>query len=258
MTIGQFAAEARTLGLDAIDLSILLLQDRRPAEVTALRREIESAGLFVNMVTGYPDFTHPEASERKRQVALAKEAIDASGAIGARFVRLTAGQAHHGVTRERGIAWAAEGLLESASYALAHGIQPVFENHARPGVWRLFDFCYPTDFFLALVKATEGSGLGINFDTANTLAYGDDPVPVLRSVRPRLACIHAAETRTRGRFEPVVLGTGSVPFREIFRFLRQSGFDGPMSIEEASRTGPEGLRRAVEFVRRVWDEEGTR
>jgi sugar phosphate isomerase/epimerase len=207
MSVEGFAAEARALGLQAIDLSILLLEGRGPRGLSALRRAVESENLFVNMVTCYPDYTHPEGAERERQAEQAR------------------------------------------------GLRPVFENHARPGVWERFDFCYPTDLFLAVVRATEGSGLGVNFDTANTLAYGDDPLPVLCSVRHRLACIHAAETRARGRFEPAVLGEGAVPFGALFRYLRESGYDGPVSIEEAGGRGPEGLRIAVELVRRLWNEE---
>ena len=257
MSLEGFAAEARSLGLQAIDLSILLLQGRSPNELDCLRRAVEAQGLFVNMVTCYTDYTHPDAAERESQAGLARAAIDASAAVGARLVRLTAGQAHPGVTLEQGIAWAVHGLLQALPYAEACGIRAVFENHSRPGVWEHFDFCYPTQVFLAIVQATEGSTLGVNFDTANTLAYGDEPLPVLRSVRHRLASIHAAETRALGRFEPAVLGTGAVPFPEIFRFLRQSGFDGPVSIEEASNSGSDGLRKAVSYVRRVWNEEGS-
>jgi len=254
-SIEGFAAEARALGLEAIDLSILLLADRSPRQLAALKRAIERLGLFVNMLTCYPDFTHPDAAERARQAELARQAIDAAAGVGARMVRLTAGQAHPGLYREQGLARAVQGLLEALPYAEARGVRAVFENHARPGVWRNFDFCYPTDLFLEVVRQTEGSALSVNFDTANTLAYGDDPLPVLRAVRARLACIHAADTRARGSFAPTVIGQGAVPFRQLFAFLRESGYQGPVSIEEASGTGPEGLRRAAEFVRRAWNEE---
>lgn len=253
-SLEDFAAEAHALGLQAVDLSIRLLSGRSAKALAGLRRSIEQRGLFVNMLTCYTDFTHPDAGERRRQAHLARKAIDAAAAVGARMVRLTAGQAHPGLPRSQGLAWAVSGLMEALPYAEAAGVLAVFENHARPGVWRRFDFCYPTDLFLAVVRKTEGSPLAVNFDTANTLAYGDEPLPVLRAVRARLACIHAADTRTRGRFAPTVIGQGAVPFRKLFSFLRASGYEGPMSIEEASGTGSEGLRRAVEFIRRTWNE----
>jgi sugar phosphate isomerase/epimerase len=254
-SIEGFAAEARGLGLESIDLSVLLLGGRSPRQLAALRRAVKAEGLFVNMVTSYQDFTHPDAAERQRQAGLAGRAIEAAAGLGARMIRLTAGQAHPGLLREQGLARAVQGLLEAAARAEAAGVRAVFENHSRPGVWECFDFCYPTDIFMDIVRATEGSSLGVNFDTANSLAYGDEPLPVLRAVRPRLACIHAADTRERGSFAPTVIGQGAVPFRQLFAYLRESGYDGPVSIEEASGTGPEGLRRAVQHVRRAWQEE---
>lgn len=257
MSLVDFAAEARSLGLEAVDLSVLLIAGRQSKELEALRRAFEDLGLFVNMLTCYPDFTHPEALERERQTRQARSAIDAAAALGARMIRLTAGQGHPGLAPAEGLRRAALGLREASAYALERGLQPLVENHARPGVWKHFDFCYPTDIFLEVVQATEGSGLAVNFDTANTLAYGDDPLPVLRNVRRRLASIHAAETAARGRFEPVVLGEGAVPFRAVFRYLRETGYDGPISIEEAGGRGPEGLRIAVQLVRRLWSEEAS-
>ena len=171
------------------------------------------------------------------------------------MVRVTAGQAHPGVTREQGIAWAVEGLTGSLSFARERRVKLVFENHARPAAWEYFDFSYPTEIFLSIVQATSGTELGVNFDTANTLAFGDDPVPVLEAVIKRVVSIHAAETSARGVFAPTVLGTGAVPFKDIFGLLRRHGYDGSISIEEASNTGHAGLAAAVEFVRRVWSEE---
>jgi sugar phosphate isomerase/epimerase len=257
-SIEDFADEAWRLGLEAIDLSVLLLEQRSQEQLTTLRSRIEGRGLFVNMISSYTDFTHPEADVRSSQGDVLQAAIRMAAALGGRLVRVTAGQAHRGVSREQGIAWAARGLTESLEYAREHGVRLVYENHSRPGVWERYDFSYPTEIFLELVEATEGSELGVNFDTANTLAYGDDPLPVLEAVLERVVSIHAADTKARGRLEPVLLGTGAVPFREIFRRLQRHGFDGPVSIEEASNTGAAGFAAAVEFVRRIWSEEAQR
>jgi sugar phosphate isomerase/epimerase len=64
--------------------------------------------------------------------------------------------------------------------------------------------------------------------------------------------VHASDTRVRGRLEPVLLGTGVVPFDEVFRFLKSRGFDGWVCVEEASGMGREGIEKAVQFVRDRW------
>ena len=51
MSVGQWAHEAAEIGLDAVDLSILFVNDQDPGQWEALRQEIESAGMAVAMVT---------------------------------------------------------------------------------------------------------------------------------------------------------------------------------------------------------------
>jgi sugar phosphate isomerase/epimerase len=76
---------------------------------------------------------------------------------------------------------------------------------------------------------------------------------MLKEVIGRVVCVHAADTRVTGRLEPVVIGTGLVPFSDLFSFLKTSSFQGWISIEEASMTGAAGIKTAVDFVRATWE-----
>jgi len=253
MSVGQWAREAADIGLDAIDLSVLFMKSREQGYLKTMRQQIEATGLHVTMVATYPDFTHPNPDERDLQRLQLREDIAASAALGAELVRVTAGQAHPDTGREEGITWAIESLTDSLAVAEQYGVQLAYENHSKPGVWDYVDFSYSTDIFLAIARGTEGTSLGINFDTANPLAYGDDPLPLLEQVIDRVVSVHAADTRTRGTLEPVVLGTGLVPFIDIFATLKRAGFDGWICIEEASNTGRAGVEKAVSFVRTAWE-----
>lgn len=254
MSVGQWAREAAELGLDAVDLSILFVKSRESDYLRTMRHEIESAGMRVTMVTTYPDFTHPAVEERARQAILFEKDVAAAAALGAEMLRITAGQAHPETRRQEGLDWAVEGLTNALPIAEHYGIRLVFENHSKPGVWDYADLTHATDIFLSLVRAMATTALGINFDTANPLAYGDDPVPVLKQVLDRVVSVHASDTRTRGRLEPTVIGTGLVPFASIFSILKGAGFDGWICIEEASGTGRAGVEAAVSFVRQAWAE----
>ena len=254
MSLGQWAREAAGFGLSAIDITILFLKSRDPDALRSMRQEIEAHGVQVAMVATYPDFTHPDPAERRNQARALESDIAAAAALGAEMVRVTAGQAHPRTTREEGIAWAIEGLTAALPVAERYRVQLVYENHSKPGVWDYYDFSFPTDNFLAIVHGTAGTSLGINFDTANPLVYGDDPLPLLNRVVDRVVSVHAADVRAPGALEPVVIGTGAVPFRQVFSILKENGFDGWICIEEASRTGPEGVEQAVSFIRRTWEE----
>ena len=253
LSVGQWARQAADIGLDAVDLSVLFFKTREPAYLGSMRRDVEGAGLRVAVINTYPDLTHPDPAERKRELSQLETDIASIGLLGAEMARVTAGQAHPETGRKDGIAWAVEGLTRAVDAAERHGVKLVFENHSKPGAWKYPDFCYPPEIFLEIAERLENTAVRILFDTANPVAYGSDPLPVLQRVIGRVLCVHAADTRMRGTFEPVLIGTGAVPFGMVFSMLKKSGYDGWISIEEASRLGPSGVARAVEFVRRTWE-----
>jgi sugar phosphate isomerase/epimerase len=253
MSVKEWARMGKEIGLDAIDLSILFVPDRSRSAVAELRRSIEAAGMRVAMVTAYPDFTHPDAAQRDRELALAQEVVDVAAGLGAEMVRVTAGQAHPETGREDGIRWATEGLQRLVERTRNSGVRPVYENHSKPGAWAYTDFSQPPEIFLSILRATADVGLGLNFDTANATAFSRDPLELLDQCIERVVSIHAADTAVRGELKPVLLGTGLAPFDAIFRRLVQAGWNNWICIEEASFQGRTGVEKAAQFVHQLWD-----
>jgi Sugar phosphate isomerases/epimerases len=254
MSIRQWALFANSIGLDAIDLSNILLKNNNIDYLKELHNVIVDAGVHVAVLNTYPDFTHPSRDERKRQISKLKEDIHTAAILDAKMIRVTAGQAYPETSRENGIAWTIEGLKHCIEAAEQHGVKLAYENHSKPGIWDYSDFSHPTDIFLEIFAGISKTQIGILFDTANPLAYGDEPVPVLEQVIDHVICVHAADIRDRGTLEPVLVGTGIVPFKKIFEKLKGSGYNGWISIEEASGLGRNGVADAVRFVRRVWED----
>lgn len=256
MSLGEWACLGAELGLDAVDLSILFLPDHSPQALDRARAEIETNGLGVAMLTSYPDFTHPDPAQRRRELEVEIEVVGIAARIGARMVRVTAGQAHPQVGWEAGIEWAVEGLTSLVENTRGAGVTLVYENHAKPGAWKYTDFSQPPDIFLDIARLTESAGLSINFDTGNAAAFADDPLALLEQVLPRVASVHASDSGLHGKLEHVLLGTGVTPFLKIFTRLRRAGWDGWICMEEASNQGVEGMRSAVEYVRKTWESAG--
>jgi len=252
MSIQEWAQVGKEAGLDAIDVSILFIPDRSRAAVAMLRKAIEATGMRVAMVASYPDFTHPDAAQRAREVDLAQEVVEVAAGLGAEMVRVTAGQAHPETGREDGIRWATEGLRQLTDRTRKSGVRLVYENHSKPGAWTYTDFSQPPDIFLAIVEATADVGLGLNFDTANATAFSRDPLGLLEQCIDRVVSIHAADTAVRGELKPVLLGTGLAPLEAIFRRLVRAGWDNWICIEEASFQGRDGVAKAAHVVRQLW------
>jgi sugar phosphate isomerase/epimerase len=254
MSVAEWARIGSEVGLDAIDLSILFVPDRSRTGVAALRRQIEGEGMQVAMVTSYPDFTHPEPSQRERELDLEMEVVGVAADLGARMVRVTAGQAHPETERKSGTAWAVEGLRRLADRTRQSGVALVYENHAKPGAWEYTDFSQSPEIFLEIAHATADAGIAINFDTGNAAAFAPDPIALLDQVIDRVASVHASDTAERGQLRHVLLGTGVTPFGSIFGRLAQAGWNRWICMEEASYQGRNGLGAAAQFVRRTWSE----
>ena len=251
-TLADWFRLAASLGLEGADVSVAHLTSRSPAYLAALREQAERAGVQIAMLVTYADFTHPDTAERARQVDELRAWITAATHLGAAFMRVTAGQAYPGVDRAEGIDWAVTGLLSSLEQATAAGITLCYENHTRGYGWHYNDFSQPADRFLEIMERTAGSGLRLLYDTANTLGTGDDPLAVLNAVKDRVAVVHVNDIRRAGYFEPCLLGTGVAPVQEIFAVLAANGFDGWISIEEASKTGDAGFYHAIPLAKQWW------
>jgi sugar phosphate isomerase/epimerase len=255
-TLGDWFRLAAALGLDGADVSVAHLPDRRPAALDTLRQAATDAGVPIVMLATYSDFTHPDPWERARQRDDLRGWIQAAARLGVVFLRLTAGQAYAGVVEEVASGWAVEGLTACLEEAAAAGVQLLYENHVRGAVWRRNDATQAADRFLEVVRRTAGSGLGLLFDTANSLVLGDDPLALLHQVSDRVRAVHVSDLRRAGAFEPTVVGTGVAPIPELLQILVARGFDGWVSIEEASHTGEDGFRRARAYADQAWQAAG--
>jgi sugar phosphate isomerase/epimerase len=258
LALGDWFCTAARIGLDGADFSVAHVKSRAPAYLNELRQQAVDAGIELPMLVTYTDFTHPDARYRADQVNDLREWIEAGHRLGVEFLRVTAGQAHAGVQEQAGLDWAVDGLSACTADAAAAGVRLLYENHTRGSVWQHNDFTQPAARFLEVVRRTNGTGLEILFDTANCLPLGDDPDAMLRHVINRVGAVHLSDIRQPGAFEPTRIGTGAAPLHQLLTRLASHGFDGWISIEEASRTGLEGFTHAVRAADRLWIEAGGR
>jgi len=244
----DFAAE---LGLDGVECGPLLVQPLGPATPAEFRRLTEARGLAISNFTGYSDFTQPDRDVREREVAAAVRGLQIAQELGAPSVRVLTGQQRPEVGNEQGILWVAEGIRRVAEEAAPLGLRVNVENHTKAFTWTAFDFAIRGDVFLRVMDALRDAPVGVQFDVANPLVAGEDPLALFEQVRPRIGYVHLNDVRRPGVFEFVPVGTGIAPIGEVLARLRTHGYRGWVGIEEASRTGREGVRQAVQYVRRA-------
>lgn len=252
-TLSDWAEFGKELGLDGLDLSVLLIKDRTQVCVSAARKALDDTGMRAVMITTYPDFTNPDALQREREIAYAISDVALASALGAKYLRITAGQYYDCKDEIMALKIVKECFLRVKQAADSFGVKLLFENHSKPGAWEYPDFLFDTRRFLLLTEMLKDTDIRINFDTANTTAFGDDAVEIFKKVLPQVETIHVNDVTKAGSVNFTVCGRGVAPIIEIFSEAKKAGFDGWVCIEEAGFDGKRGMREAVEFTREAWE-----
>lgn len=254
MAIKEYAQLCKSMNLDGFDLGIVQLKNHAPKYINGIKDDIKEVGIDISMITTYPDFTHPDEMQRAREFEYLRHDIALASNVGAKFLRITAGQAHPEMSESKGIDLVVENFHKIAPVADQFGIKLVYEDHSKPGAWDYMDFSNPPHIFIEIAKQIKDTSIGINFDTANILVAGEDKtVEVLEEVIDNVETIHVAETATKGKMDPVLLGTGIVPVKDVFKCLKSHGWDKWLNIEEWGSMGVEGVRKAVDYTRETWN-----
>ena len=247
----QYGAE---LGLDAVDFSIKFFPKRDTETIKQARTALEEYNITPCMIACYSDFTHPDPAQRAQELTDLKADIALAKALGVEFLRVTAGQNHPGTQRAAGVQWVADGFRRALDEAEKYGITLAYENHTKGAPWEYWDFSQPTEIFLEILDTLADTPLGVCFDTANPLVLSEDVLTLLEQVVHRIVVVHIFDLREVGVFEPVRVGTGASPIPQVFSRMRQAGYDGWLSIEEASRSGQKGFLQSIAFVRETWQQ----
>lgn len=252
-TIPQWAAEAKTLGLDMVDINALFLNGKSEEEIGQIRAQLE---IPVFMVSAYSDFTHPSREERQNVLETAKHDIRAAQRIGASWIRLTAGQSHPGEDDAAMIERAYAGFAACAEEAEKAGVGILLENHSQPGAWKYPDFNFHLERFAALWDRLKELPISVNFDTANAFALGDWR-SILAAVAGRIATVHLNDLSSVSPLGFARIGEGIVPLEEMLRAVYDTGFDGAVCIEEAGFQGWSGVAAAAAYAKTLLCKCGT-
>ncbi len=117
-------------------------------------------------------------------------------------------------------------LRALGNLAAQHGVTVALETHP--------DLMTNAEVALETFANVEHPNIKMNFDTANIYYYnrGLDTLTELKKVIDHVASVHLKDSR--GEFEAFdfpVLGTGIVPFPQVFMTLNDSGLYGPFTME---------------------------
>jgi sugar phosphate isomerase/epimerase len=212
-TVAEWSKQAKEMGLDSVDINALFLRGKSIEEIQQIRAELT---VPVYMVSAYSDFTLASKEEREEALKTAMEDMKRASAIGARYIRLTAGQAYPGEKDEDMIQRVKECFVACVGVAKELGLEILLENHSQPGAWKYPDFDFHMDRFLTLWDELKELPISVNFDTANAYALKDWK-RLLNAVTGRIATIHLNDLASVEPLAFARVGEGIVPLEEMVR-----------------------------------------
>ena len=219
--------------------------DRMPERIAARARE---EGIDVSSYTIAANFLQPNAKARAKEVARVKSEVDIAARLGVRFMRYDAGWRPVPEATvenfEKDLPFVAEGCREVADYAVQYGITCSVENHGYhfQGAERV----------RRLVNMVNRPNYRTTMDVGNFVCADDDPVSAVRTNIGIASFIHFKDffrrsagnppvgegwSRTKGGnfIRGTIVGHGSVELRPIVRIIKESGYDGYVSVEFEGR-----------------------
>lgn len=266
MKVSEWISLAVKLDIDGLEWYAGFLEMDEVSNWTRFRKEVEGHGKVIPMMCCSPDFTHPDAGFRKKEIAKQKRWIDMTHTLGGSYCRVLSGQRRPDLAIDEGVKLAAECIEACLTYAQERNITLILENHYKDDFWEYPEFAQKMDVFCKLVESIHHPCFGVNYDPSNTYLAGEDPLDLLRRVSHRVVTMHASDRfllegtledlrREEGgatgyakRLSHGEIGKGLNDYDAIFAALKKVGFNGWISIEDGVE-GMEQLERSVTFLR---------
>jgi sugar phosphate isomerase/epimerase len=262
---------AAALGAEGLEHYDGFFRSLRDGDVDPVVAAMAETGQVSSMLCFSPDFTHPEADERSRQIQRQRDAIDLVCRLGTRFCRTLSGQRRPGLTRDAGIGRTVDGLCRSLEYAERRDVVLCLENHYKDGTWQYPEFAQAEDIFLEILDRVDSPRLGVQYDPSNAIVGGYDPIRFLKAVMPRVVTVHAsdrylaagatidelrASDGTIGYSDKLrhgEIGQGLIDYDAIFQILAGARFSGWISVEDGMN-GLDELNRSIAFLQHKRDQ----
>ncbi len=234
------------------------LEEKIKAKAKAVGMEISNVAVGANFITDTEE-------EYEAEIARVIREVDRTHRLGAKLMR------HDVASREdtsilrfnEDLDRIAAACRRIADHAAQYGIVTSVENHGY--------YVQASDRVQALIHAVDRPNYKTTLDVGNFVCVDENPVTAVKSNLPFASMIHIKDFYVRpsyrnpgaGWFQSAggnhlrgaIAGHGDLDLPEIIRGIKNSGYDGFLSIEyEGMEDCLSGTKIAFDNVNRMWNE----
>jgi sugar phosphate isomerase/epimerase len=238
MNFDDFIDQAARMNLDAVELTAYYFPRTTPDYLAHLKGRCTRLGLDVSGTAVGNNFCVTDPAKLKAQIASVKQWVEHSSRLGAKTIRIFAGNVEKKDTEEQARARCVEAIQEACDHAGKYGIFLALENHG--GITRTIEQT------LELVRAVKHDWFGVNWDTGNFVSA--DPYADLTRLAPYAVTVQIKTEIKRAGADH----HEEADLKRLTGILRAAGYRGYIALEYEAKEDPKtAIPRHVETLRKL-------
>jgi sugar phosphate isomerase/epimerase len=208
----------------------------KPARKEFVKR-YRGLGLELSATCGDFGMNFGDVAGMRKKEPLLREAIVQTVDLGASIMTTHIGSVAEDKAREEAMVAA---LKRIGDYAASQGVTLATETGPEPG-----------SRLRAILDRAGTKGLAVNFDPANLVMRGFDPMQAARDLAAYIVHTHAKDgRRVGGKGQETPLGEGEVNFPAYVQLMTELGYHGAYVIEREVGADPVAdIRKAVAYLK---------
>ncbi|MBD2863304.1 sugar phosphate isomerase/epimerase family protein [Paenibacillus oceani] len=264
----EWIAEVGGEHVEIVPVGFDLLE--QPELADRIRDKAGQAGIEVSNYCVRANFIAADEQEYERTIDRVKRHVEITRRLGAKRMRHDVASRPLGDISvrnfNRDLPKLAEACRTIADYAAPYGITTSVENHGY--------YVQASERVQRLIHEVNRDNYRTTLDIGNFLCVDELPLTGVRHNIALASMVHLKDfyIRTPDRspgpacpgwfptagsnwLRGAIVGQGDINLREVLRLIKQSRYDGCMSIEfEGVEECRSATRQGLEYARRVWDE----
>jgi sugar phosphate isomerase/epimerase len=173
----------------------------------------------------YPSFLEPDPGYRRVRIDHTRRALELCKELGAPHITTEpGGPLAEGQSWEDGARMFVEALKPLAERAHDLGVMLLIEP--EPGL-----LVETTEQYEEIAGRLNAPSIGLNFDIGHAYCVDEDIPRQIRRLKGQIRHFHVEDIASDRRHHHLVPGTGAIPFGPIFEAIRETGYDGWITVE---------------------------